>query len=156
MKHYKQEHGYCCGIYSIANALQNDKIINEENILLSKNGNNQLQLNKMLIDLGYDWGLSYISYNNEKIIEIFDLEPKFEKDTLWIPFFIVIQSTMDKNHMIGCRYMKDGSIIVHDSLRDNPDLYDNFNDFKNKYDGMILSYELLRNFENKLIIMKDL
>lgn len=153
MSHYKQENGYGCGLYSVANALQDDRILSATRLGLSKNGNNIGQINKWFVELEYDFWLSVLKYDNDNPIEIFDLKPDFEvdKNVLWIPFFIVIKSTKEKNHMLGCRYMRNGTIIVHDSLRDHETTFECFDALKEYYSGRILSYECLRDYDNQVI-----
>lgn len=152
--HLKQENKYGCGLYAIVNALQQcDSLINEERLELSKEGNNIGLLNKWLIECGLDIWIWVVKYDYENKIDIFDLNPNFEKDkeSLWLPFMIVIKSSENRNHAIGCRYMRDGSIIAHDSLLDEEIIFPNFNAFKEYYNNKVLSYECFCNFEGKVL-----
>ena len=156
--HLKQENKYGCGLYAIANALQYKQIITEERIELSKEGNNIGQLNKWLIEDNLDVWVSVLKYDFENIIEIFDLKPKFDKfeqseSISFVPFMIVIRSTNYKNHALGCRYMKNGNIIVHDSLLDSEIIFQDFDTFRNFYPEVV-SYEYFCNFEGKVISVK--
>ena len=153
MAHYKQKGGYGCGLYSVANALQDESFITPERIEMSKKGNNIGQLNKWLFEDKRDYYIAMLCYNNNNPVDIFDLEPKFENNPsiLYYPFFIVIKSTERKNHMIGCGYMRDMSIEVHDSLLNKGITYKDFNSFKKHYDGQILSYEMIHTFSNEPI-----
>ncbi|NDV81303.1 hypothetical protein [Bacteroides sp. 51] len=153
--HYKQENKYGCGLYSVANALQENHIITENRIEWSKDGNNIGQLNRWLEQSDYDFFIQMIVYNNNNPIEIFDLEPVFgEKEIeMWMPFFLVIKSTEKKNHMIACRYMRNRSIIVHDSNEDSEIIFPDFNSFNEHYKGEILSYECFYNFKNEPIFI---
>ena len=115
MNHFIQKESYGCGLYSIANALQDQSLILESRLDKSKNGNNVGQLSVWLQEDSYSCWVNVVKYNNEKKIKLFDLKPKFEEENIsWIPFFIVIKNKKAKrSHMIGCRYMKDNKIIAH-------------------------------------------
>lgn len=156
--HYKQQKNYGCGLYAIANVLQNDAIITHERLEASKKGNNIGQLNRWLEQSGYELWISVIQYNNEKPIYICDFEIDFSIDesVVWHPFFITIKSTHKKNHMLGCRYMRNGNIIVHDSLKDEEDIFDSFQDFREYYDGKILSFEHFCNYDGLVASMVEL
>lgn len=156
--HLKQENKYGCGLYAIANALQYKQIITEERIELSKEGNNIGQLNKWLIEDDLDIWVSVLKYDFENIIEIFDLKPKFDKfeqseSISFVPFMIVIRSTNYKNHALGCRYMKNDNIIVHDSLLDSEIIFQDFDTFRNFYPEVV-SYEYFCSFKGKVISIK--
>lgn len=155
MKHFRQENGYGCGLYSIANALQDDEIITPRNIEASKKGNNLGQLNMWLWERDYGFWIGMLRYNNNEPIEIFDLKPDFVSNdrVLWYPFMIVIKSTEEKNHMIGCRYMRDGKIIVHDSLSNIAIEFPDFTEFEKNYKGRILSYEILYTLSNEPVVI---
>jgi len=154
--HFKQTKNYGCGVYSISNSLQLDDFITNKKLTLSKNGNNVGQLNKWLSNYGIKCFVSCIAYNNEEIVKIFDLKPIFITENIieWVPFFITIKSNEKRSHMIGCRYMNDGRIIAHDSMKEKEDVYDNFNEFKEKYESKVVAFELLRNYQNEAIFMK--
>ncbi|MDH6308092.1 hypothetical protein M2451_002611 [Dysgonomonas sp. PFB1-18] len=151
--HYKQEYNYGCGLYTIANVLQDGEIITPRNIEASKNGNNLGQLNKWLWERDYDIWIGMLRYNNQEPIEIFDLKPDFEADerVLWYPFMIVVISTSNRNHMIGCRYMRDRSIIVHDSLQDTEMVFKSFDLFEEHYKGRVLSFECFYTLKNETV-----
>jgi len=157
MSHFKQEFGYGCGLYAIANALQDKSIITENRIAWSENGNNVGQLNRWLEQSDYDCWIGVIRYNNQEPIEIFDLVPDFDSDgrILWFPFLVVITSSQEKNHMLGCRYMRDNSIIVHDSLMEKELCFKNFREFAEEFEGRFLSFECLYSLENKAIFIVD-
>lgn len=153
--HLKQKNSWGCGVYSLANALQLESFVNPNRIRLSKNGNFIGQLNRWLLKSKIKCWLSTIQYNNSEIIDIVDPLPSFEKNNVesWLPLFIIIKGAI-KYHMIGCRYLRDGKIIVHDSLKENYDEYNSFNEFKEYYKNSIISFELLMNYEeNKPVFM---
>lgn len=153
-KHYKQANGYACGIYSLANMLQDKDIITDERIDESINGNNIGQLNKILLEEGYDCFIDKCYYKNEEEFEPFDLEPKFEKEpenVIGLPFAIVIPVSDVKNHMIGCVYLRDMSIVVHNSLKSESDVYKNFHEFLLHY-PKVVSLEVLRTYKNEVIV----
>lgn len=159
-EHYKQRNAYGCGLYSLANALQDSDLITDERIEKSKRGNNIGQLSLWLQESGYECWIEALRYDNGEKIELFDLTPDFslDKSVLWFPFMVVFQSTKEKNHMIGCRYMRNGTIVVHDSLLDSEIIHKNFDKFKEYYEKeeTIVSYEILRDFEYKEISVIEL
>ena len=153
--HYKQESNYGCGLYSLANVLQDNEILTPRNIEASKDGNNLGQLNKWLWERDYDIWIGMLRYDNQNPIEIFDLKPDFDvdKQALWFPFMIVTTSTPSRNHMLGCRYMRDMSIIVHDSLLDKEIVFENFDLFEKHYKGRVLSYECFYTMKNETVVI---
>ena len=58
-----------------------------------------------------------------------------------------------KNHALGCRYMKNGNIIVHDSLLDSEIIFQDFDTFRNFYPEVV-SYEYFCSFKGKVISIK--
>lgn len=154
--HLKQKENYGCGVYSIANALQCEDFATDEKLELSINGNNVGQLSIWLHEYTIQCFLSCVIYNNGRIIDIFDLKPIFIEDceNQWVPFFITIKTNSEMNHRIGCRYMKDGKIVVHDSLYENEFVYDCFDSFKKAYHSKVIAYDVLRNYKNEAIFMK--
>ena len=154
--HLKQKENYGCGVYSIANALQYEDFITDEKLQLSTNGNNVGQLSNWLHESAIQGFLSCVIYNNDEVIDIFDLKPTFIEDceNQWVPFFITIKTNSEMNHRIGCRYMKDGKIVVHDSLYENEFVYDCFDSFEKAYHSKVIAYDVLRNYKNEAIFMK--
>lgn len=145
LEHYQQENGYGCGLYAVANMLQDKSLITQERLNKSKIGNNIGQLNKWLIDSGYDIYIEVLQYNKGELIDIYDLSPK-GNSLLWLPFCIVVETSCGRNHMIGCKYMENGTIVVHDSLKETYDIYTSFELFKAAY-PCIISYEMLMDFD---------
>lgn len=154
--HLRQKENYGCGVYSIANALQCEDFVTNEKLELSINGNNVGQLGAWLYEYRIQCFLSCVIYNNEEVIDIFDLNPTFIEDceNQWVPFFIIIKTNGEMNHRIGCRYMKNGSIVVHDSLYETEFVYDCFDCFEKAYYGKIIAYDVLRNYQNEPIFIK--
>lgn len=151
MKHFKQPGNYGCGLYSLANVIQDDRVINEERMALSVEGNNPGQLTQWLCESGLKAYIQTLSYNNGRVVSLFDLDPQFDGEydnVLWYPFFITVKSSAEKTHMIGCRHMRDGSIIVHDSLMDEPMAFSHFENFKAAYKGRVVAFEMLRMLED--------
>lgn len=151
MKHFKQPGNYGCGLYSLANVIQDDRVINEQRMADSVEGNNPGQLTQWLCESGLKAYIQTISYNNGEVISISDINPLFlgeYEDVLWYPFFITVKSSKEKTHMIGCRYMQNGSIIVHDSLMDAPIAFCSFNKFESAYKGQVVAFEMLRMLED--------
>lgn len=152
---YKQQSNYGCGLYAIANVLQDNAIITNGRLDSSKDGNNIGQLNRWLDQSGYGLWISVIQYDNEKVIDIthFNIDFSINETVVWHPFFITIKSTSNLNHMLGCRYMRDKTIVVHDSLKDEEDVFENFEEFKNHYEGRVLSFEHFCNYDGKVASM---
>ena len=92
--HLRQKENYGCGVYSIANALQCEDFVTNEKLELSINGNNVGQLGAWLYEYRIQCFLSCVIYNNEEVIDIFDLNPTFIEDceNQWVPFFITIKT----------------------------------------------------------------
>lgn len=55
--------------------------------------------------------------------------------------------------MIGCRYLKNGSIVVHDSLSESPIVFSDYSSFEDEYRGKIISFEILRMYDNQPVVM---
>ena len=147
--HLKQKDSYGCGVYSIANATQNGSFITNKKIKLSKNGNNIGQLNRWLLKFEIKCWISEICYNNGNIIKMFDLSPQLplQNDKCWMPFLIVTKG-IKKDHMIGCRYLSNGKIIVHDSTKDHQTEYLDFDEFNSVYADVVISFEMLCDYTN--------
>lgn len=125
MAHFKQENGYGCGLYALANALIKESIITPTRLIESKTGNNLGQLNKWLLEDGYDLFLEplYFSATENRLPQsICDLKPQGE-GVLAIPVFIDVQITeTSKMHFVAAEITKDGRLLVVDSLKDEPEL----------------------------------
>ena len=64
MSHFKQNEKYGCGVYAIANILQDESFITETRLLESKNGNHNGQLNKWLLEHGLEMYLDPFHFNH--------------------------------------------------------------------------------------------
>ncbi|NDV45825.1 hypothetical protein D0T49_02010 [Paludibacter sp. 221] len=153
MKHFKQEQPYGCGLYALANAFQDNWPITEHNLRREVNGGNVGKLNQYLLEREEGCYIAYLRYNNGEPVEMIDFSStdlsKESYNNCWYPFFIVVPSTKEKNHIICCRYMKDNSIIVHDSLKNEPDIFQSFSEFENSY-PKVLSIEALFMLNNSM------
>jgi len=120
--HLKQKHGYGCGLFSLANLLQDEKIVTEERLKESETGNNFHQLNKWLLEDGYNMfieALYFSSIDNRIPDNICEIIPNGD-DVIALPVLIDIQNTEDsKMHLVTAEIIKDGSLIVVDSLKEN-------------------------------------
>lgn len=125
MSHFKQENGYGCGVYALANALIKESIITPRRLEESKKGNNIGQLNKWLIEDGYDLFLEplYFSATENRLPKsICDIHPKGD-GVLGIPVFIDVQMTKSsKMHFVAAEITKEGTLLVIDSLKDEKEM----------------------------------
>lgn len=120
----KQETGYGCGLYAIANACHLHKFITDKRLELSKeNGNTIGQLSKWLQDDGNPFYVEVLYYNHEgkNIPNYFNsYRPVSEKYSLLPVLFNVQSCEKCKRHMIGAWLYPDGRLKVFDSLKDEP------------------------------------
>jgi len=125
MAHFKQENGYGCGLYALANLFQKESIITPTRLIESKTGNNLGQLNKWLIEDGYDLFIEplYFSCTGNRLPEtICELKPHGES-VMSLPVFLDVQMTENsKMHFVTADLLLDGRILVIDSLKDEPEL----------------------------------
>lgn len=120
-KIFKQENGYGCGLYALANIFNDESIITATRLIDSKNGNNTGQLNKWLNELGKELFIDPLYFNamGKKFPKwVCDLRPKGD-DVISIPVMIDVQFNKDgKTHFIAAEIFKNGELYVMDSLKD--------------------------------------
>jgi len=120
MKIFQQEFGYGCGLYSLANALQKESIITRQRLNESQYGNNTGQLNKWLIEDGFNLFLEPLYFNcfgGKLPIDVSSIKPIGE-DVISIPVCIDVQKTEEsKKHFIAAEITCEGKLFVMDSLR---------------------------------------
>lgn len=121
-KHFKQENGYGCGLYAVANIFQDKSFITEERLNESKNGNHTGQLNKWLLEYGQDLYLEpfYFNNNGKKLPKwVCEMRPTGE-NVFSIPILIDIQHSKDsRTHFVAAEITTTGTLIVIDSLKEN-------------------------------------
>lgn len=121
--HLQQEDNYGCGLYALANALQDESFFTEERLEQSKNGNHVGQLNKWLLDHGKDLFLEplYFSCCDKRLPDnICGLKPGGE-GVVSMPVLIDVQfSETGKMHFVCGAITTEGKLLVLDSLKEVP------------------------------------
>lgn len=121
--HLKQENGYGCGLYAIANIFQDKTFITDTRLEESKKGNNTGQLNKWLLEYGKELFLEPFYYNStgKRLPKwVCSIKPTGE-DVFSFPILIDVQfSKKSKTHFIAAEITTNGDLIVIDSLKDEP------------------------------------
>lgn len=121
--YFKQENGYGCGLYALANVFQDKSFITDKRIEESKNGNNTGQLNKWLLEHGKDLFLEPFYYNStgKRLPKwVCGIKP-FGEDVISIPILIDVQfSKKSKTHFIAAEITTNGTLFVIDSLKNEP------------------------------------
>lgn len=125
MAHFKQQNGYACGLYALANALIKESIIKQERLEESENGNHIGHLNKWLKEDGFELFIEplYFSCTGKRLPKsICDLRPHGD-GVLSLPVFIDVQATENsKMHFVTADITPTGQLLVIDSLKDEPEL----------------------------------
>ena len=107
----KQTGGYGCGLYSVANALQDESFVNDLRIEDSKKGNNLGQLNKWLVEDDKDLFLEplYFTSTGKRLPQsICNLVPT-GKNVFSMPVLIDIQFSKEgKMHLVAGEITHDG------------------------------------------------
>lgn len=118
----KQKQAYGCGLYAVANACNLDNFITEERLEKSKSGNVIGQLSKWMQDDGHPFYIDTLYYDHQgtKLPETaFHYIPVGEAVT-FLPVLINVRfSDNGKNHLVGGKICKDGTLYLYDSLQDN-------------------------------------
>ena len=155
MKLLKQEYGYGCGLYSVANALCMSEFITPERLEDSKGGNKFMQLNKWLLDDKNGFQIFPLYYKNgvEFMTPNLKLDVKKCPNIEYYPILITYDiKDCPMNHMIALHYCADKSVTVLDSCFDELVFYDSWKDFRKVY-PRIISLEIFMNFNNEEIYM---
>lgn len=123
MEHFKQQNGYGCGLYALANLLRKESIITPERLEASKNGNHSGQLSRWLLEEGYDLFLEplYFSSTAKRLPhKICELKPHGD-GVISLPVLIDVQyGENTKMHFVTADIATDGKLWVRDSLQ--PDI----------------------------------
>jgi hypothetical protein len=152
----KQEHGYGCGLYSVANALCLPDFVTQDRLEKSKNGNNVGQLTKWLNDDGHNIFIDTLKYTG-KLISLPKMEWKLDETAVYFPMLISKQATRKVSHMIALKCYPEGiakkaPIEVYDSLLNEPFWLESWNELKKKY-SKVYGLFCFRDFENREIFM---
>ncbi len=120
--HLKQDMPFGCGLFALANLLGNKEVVTDERLKESETGNNFYQLNKWLLEEGYNMFIEALYFNsidNRLPDNICDIKPNGD-DVLALPVLIDIQSAENsKMHLVTAEIYKDGSLVVVDSLKES-------------------------------------
>lgn len=120
MKH-KQKQPWGCGLYAVANACNLDNFITEERLEKSKTGNVIGQLSKWMQEDGHPFYIDTLYYNHvgKKLPKTaLDYKPVGE-GIHFLPVLITVRfSDEGKNHLVGGKIAKDGTLYLYDSLKD--------------------------------------
>jgi hypothetical protein len=117
---FMQANGFGCGMYALANVMDDESIITSERLELSKNGNYFSQLSTWLRESGYpDFEIEplycnlVVGYNPPK-----DWHVKPLTENLIFPFLLQVQfKELGKAHMVACMAYHDQTVSVIDSLK---------------------------------------
>lgn len=146
-----QEHGYGCGMYSVANVLNIPDFVTSERLEASKAGNNIGQLTNWLFQDKCEYWIDTLKYTG-KLVSLPKIDLKFESNVLYWPCLISIQATKEKNHMIGIKVHNGGrsgqTIEVCDSLFDEPLYLYDWKELKCRYPKVYGLFSF-RDFFNK-------
>lgn len=120
---YKQNQAWGCGLYAVANSCNLDNFITPERLEVSKeHGNTIGQLSKWLQEDGIEMYIEVLYYNHlgKKLPRsAFKYRPTGE-NVLAIPILINCRfSEEGKNHLIGGKISKDGTLYLYDSLKED-------------------------------------
>jgi len=117
----KQKHPYGCGLYAVANACNLENFITEERLEKSKKGNTIGQLFKWIQEDGHDFNIDTLYYNHvgKKLPNsALNYKPTGEGIN-FLPILINCRfSDEGKNHLIGGKISKDGTLFLYDSLKE--------------------------------------
>lgn len=118
---YKQSNPWGCGLYAVANACNLNDFITEERLELSKSGNRIGQLSQWLKDDGHQFYIDVLYYNHlgKKLPRTSLYYRPLGDEIYFLPILINVRFSDDgKNHMVGGKISKDGTLYLYDSLQD--------------------------------------
>ena len=148
----KQENGYGCGLYSVANALNMPEFVTEDRLEKSRDGNNQMQLNKWLLDDGCDFQIMPMYFKNHVQFRTPKLTITTTEDLCFYPALVVVAlKRCPKNHMFALSIYKDFTLHVLDSCEAEPEYFLSWDCFRKKY-TQVISIDVFRTFNNKEVV----
>lgn len=118
----KQLNAYGCGLYSVANSLNLKAFVTEKRLEESKEGNNIGQLSKYLQEDGNDVYIEVLYYNHlgKKLPNSALSYVPIGENCNFLPILINVRySENGKNHLVGGKIHKDGTLYLYDSLKDS-------------------------------------
>lgn len=119
---FKQKNGYGCGVYAVANALNDESFITKNRLSVSKKGNNLYQLSRWLVKDDKKFIIEPIYMN--LVSELQPLPPKGfalkpNETHQYFPFLLDVSSSeLGRKHLVGCFSDSNGVVTVMDSLKD--------------------------------------
>jgi len=135
----KQEHGYGCGLYAVANVLDLKNFITDERLEKSKKGVSNGQLTYYLQEDGNDIFIDVLycdSFENKLPQNWLDLT--VTGDANYMP--LLIQCCVnEKYHLLGARLYQDKKLELFDSLVNEP-LICELKDVNTMYESVIAIY----------------
>lgn len=114
----KQEKGYGCGLYAVANALNLDGFVTEERLESSKNGVSTRMLSKWLEEDGHNFYIGELYYNllgkrmPDSAMHYIPI-----KTGIVFPVMINVRRSKEgRNHLVGGRINVEGDLYLYDRL----------------------------------------
>ena len=147
----KQQYGYGCGMYAVANALNMPGFATDERLKESKKGNNIGQLSNWLFKDGHDVWIDTLKYTGRPTT-LPKIEVALAENVVYWPALISIPLARGRNHMIAlkvtneCRSSK--AVEVLDSLLDEPIYLADWNEVKEIY-PKVYGFFCFRDFNNQ-------
>lgn len=115
----KQKQPYGCGLYAVANACNLKNFVTEDRLEKSKNGNVIGQLSKWLQEDGNPIYIDalYYSHLGKKLPNSALSYVPMGEGVEYLPVLLNVRfSDEGKNHLVGGKIGKDGTLYLYDSL----------------------------------------
>lgn len=119
---HKQKQAHGCGLYAVAHAANFENFITDERMGLSRGGNTIGQLSKWIQEDGHGMYIETLYYNHvgKKLpVSALRYTPNGEGVSLLPVLINVRYSEEGKNHLIGGKIDKLGTLYLYDSLKEN-------------------------------------
>lgn len=116
----RQENGYGCGMYAVANATNRPDFVTPDRLEQSKGGNNMGQLAKWMQDDGFPFYIDVLYYDHlgQKLPQSALGYHPMGESVMLLPVLIEVQlSDGGKSHMVAGKITKDGVLHLYDSLK---------------------------------------
>lgn len=118
----KQKNPYGCGLYAVANACNLPEFITPERLEISEAGNVIGQLSKWLQDDGHPLYIEVLYYDHLGTTlpeSALHYVPEGPEDVQFLPILMNVRLVKNgKNHMIGGRIDRKGTLFIFDSLKE--------------------------------------
>lgn len=118
----KQKQPYGCGLYAVANACNLKDFVTDERLEKSKGGNVIGQLSKWLQDDGVPIYIDTLYYNHlgKKLPDSATHYVPMGEDCNFLPVLLNVRfSDNGKNHLVGGKIHKYGTLYLYDSLAES-------------------------------------